>query len=202
VNKKELKENLNSRFHETHPHLPPSLTLSKIRSLKKVALLGCDSLKMEITTAAYAIIYFERLCLKGFVTKFNRRLTMSVCLLLATKFNENVTIKYHDRIVQLLDFFDREWEISRREVFNAEFGAFVHLGFSLHIPHPHVYLMYTRLLKLLHKSSREYLGDEMENMYSQTIIALEQGQLFRNHGERKDKPSDSGKHDVNNSITQ
>ena len=45
------------------------------------------------------------------------------------------------RLIRLLDYFDSEWEISRKEVFNAEFGAFVHLGFSLHVPHQHVYLV-------------------------------------------------------------
>lgn len=36
-----LKDELNTRFREEHPSLPPSLTLSKIRSVKRQALLGC-----------------------------------------------------------------------------------------------------------------------------------------------------------------
>ena len=36
-----LKDELNARFREEHPSLPPSLTLSKIRSIKRQALLGC-----------------------------------------------------------------------------------------------------------------------------------------------------------------
>lgn len=36
-----LKDELNARFREEHPLLPPSLTLSKIRSVKRQALLGC-----------------------------------------------------------------------------------------------------------------------------------------------------------------
>lgn len=36
-----LKDELNTQFREKHPSLPPSLTLSKIRSLKRQALLGC-----------------------------------------------------------------------------------------------------------------------------------------------------------------
>ena len=36
-----LKDELNARFREEHPSLPPSLTLSKIRSVKRQALLGC-----------------------------------------------------------------------------------------------------------------------------------------------------------------
>lgn len=36
VNPKQLKDELNRQFREKHPELPPSLTLSKIRSLKVV----------------------------------------------------------------------------------------------------------------------------------------------------------------------
>jgi hypothetical protein len=34
VNPKQLKDELNRQFRDKHPELPPSLTLSKIRSLK------------------------------------------------------------------------------------------------------------------------------------------------------------------------
>lgn len=190
VNKKDLKESLNEKFRSVHPTLPPSLTLSKIRSIKKTALLACYNNDIEIATTSYAIIYFERLCIKGFVTKFNRYLSMAVCILIAFKFNENITVdvltsnqrqqQQHSHIQhsestsstlnhasdsskiklnRMLDLFDNEWEISRKEILAAEFGCFVHLGFSLHIPHQHVHLVFSRLLKLLHKSNREYLKD-------------------------------------------
>jgi hypothetical protein len=140
VNKKELKQSLNEQFRERHPQLPPSLTISKIRNLKKSALLGCLELSIDIATTALAVIYFERLCLKSLVTKANRHLTMAVSLLLAYKFNEPVEEDYHSRLAALLDFMDRNWEVSRKQVFDAEFGAFVHLGFSLHVPHQHVFV--------------------------------------------------------------
>ena len=138
VNDKDLKDELNVKFREQHPHLPPSLTLSKIRNIKKTALLGCMKLDLEVSTVAYAVVYFERLCLKGLVTKFNRHLTMGVSLLMAYKFNENVGEEYHKRLEDLLAFVDHRWEISRKEIFAAEFGAFVQLGFSLHVPHQQV----------------------------------------------------------------
>lgn len=173
-NEKQLKENLNETFREKHPQLPPSLTLSKIRSIKKAALNGAIDLDIEISTVSYAVIYFERLCLKGLVTKFNRKLSMSVCLLLATKFLENFTASHRERLARLLNFFDREWEISRKEIFGAEFAAYVHLGFSLHLPHQHVHEVYTRLLKLVHKTSREYLKEDMESMYAQMMVEFGQ----------------------------
>ncbi len=43
--------------------MPPSLTLSKIRSLKQQALMACIRAKIEISTLALACVYFERLCL-------------------------------------------------------------------------------------------------------------------------------------------
>ena len=68
--------------------MPPSLTLSKIRSLKQQALAAAVRAKLEISTVALAIIYFERLCLDCRVDKSNRRLSFSACLLLAIKINE------------------------------------------------------------------------------------------------------------------
>jgi hypothetical protein len=165
VNEKDLKESLNERFHEMNPQLPPSLTLSKIRNIKKSSLLGCLSLDIDVCTVAIGVILFERLCLKQLVTKFNRHLSMAVALLLAFKFNEtDLTDTNHRKLNQLIQFIDREWEISRKELFSAEFGALVHLGFSLHVPHQHVFVVFTRLLKLVHKTSRGYLGDEMDDI--------------------------------------
>jgi hypothetical protein len=177
VNEKELKESLNEEFRERHPNLPPSLTLSKIRNLKKSALLGCLSLSIEVSTAALAVIYFERLVLKSVVTKNNRHLTMAACLLLAYKFNEpqqaGAGVAAAARLEALLQFVDREWEVSKKEVFDAEFGAFVQLGFSLHAPHQHIFLVYSRLLKLAHKTSKTYLGDSMLERYMVDVYVLE-----------------------------
>jgi hypothetical protein len=102
---------------------------------------------------------------------------MGVCLLLAYKFNEPVTQRYRIRLDAMLDYIDEEWEISRNEIFDAEFGAFVHLGFSLHVPHQHIYLVYTRLLKLQQKTSRQYLTDEMSDLYTHNILFLEHMKL-------------------------
>lgn len=173
VNKQELKESLNEKFRERHPTLPPSLTLSKIRNLKKETLLTCMSIGIEVSTVAIAMVSFERLCMKSLVTKYNRRLSMAVSLMLAVKFNETVYENYHGVLNALLSFFDREWDLPKKQVFEAEFGAFVHLGFTMHLPFPHVYLMYTRLLKLLNQTSKQYLGETMNDLYVQDIIAQE-----------------------------
>lgn len=213
VNDKDLKNELNQMFRDKHPQLPPSLTLSKIRNIKKSALLGCMELDMEISTVAFAVIYFERLCLKGLVTKFNRKLTMAVALLMAYKFNEKVLFSedagnqhYNKRLVELLKFFDREWEVSRQEIFQAEFGAFMHLGFCLHVPREQVYVVYTRLLKLVNKTSRSYLGEEMEALYAQTVRVLQRAKELTQHQQRdQDQDQEQDEHTnelFSNSVLQ
>ena len=88
-------------------HMPPSLTLSKIRSLKRQALLAAVKAKIEVSTVALACVYFERLCLDCRVDKSNRRIAFAACLLLALKLNEpNVGLVYHH------DEEDEEDEVS------------------------------------------------------------------------------------------
>ena len=72
--------------------MPPSLTLSKIRSLKQQALVACVRSQIELSTTALACVYFERLCLDCRVDKSNRRLSFAACLFLAAKVNESNTM--------------------------------------------------------------------------------------------------------------
>lgn len=50
---------------------------------------------------------------------------------------------------------------------DAEFGAFVQLGLTMRFPEPHVALMTSRLLRLLHQSLHSYLGDAVYASYKQ-----------------------------------
>ena len=170
----ELKEDLNEQFREEHPELPRFLTLSKIRKLKKSALLGSLNLDIEVSTVAMACIYFERLCLKGVVTKFNRKLSMACCLMIAYKFNEHITDPmYGTRMEALLRFIDTEYLIAKADVFKAEVGVLLFLNFQLHIPYLHVFEIFKRLLKLIHKNTRAYLSDEMYQEFNKDIIELD-----------------------------
>lgn len=207
VNEKTLKNSLNEKFRECHPQLPPSLTVSKIRNIKKSALLNCMALSIEVSTIASGVIFFERLCLKGLITKANRRLTMAVSLLLSYKFNECVTSKYHSRLYAMLDFIDRDWKISRKEVFDAEFGAFVHLGFTLLIPYQHVALVCSRLLKLVYKTTKHYLGNDLMELYTQDLSALERDKDYERKQEnvklkKKKLERDDAESDDNNDSQQ
>lgn len=164
MNHKELKQDLNDQFREKFPHLPASLTLSKIRNLKKKTLLACVGIGIEISTVAISFIFFEQLVLKALIAKENRKLSMAVCLLLAAKFNEEKLL-----LDPLFDFFDRVWSLDKKEVISAELGAFVNLDFSLHVAHQHILVVYTRLLKVLLKSSKGYLGEEAHGEYTITM---------------------------------
>lgn len=165
MNHKELKQDLNEQFREKFPQLPASLTLSKIRNLKKKTLLACvnSDIDIEISTVAIAFIFFEQLILQSLVAKENRKLTMAVCLVLAAKFNEEKT-----NLDPLFEFFDRVWSLEKKEVISAELGAFVKLNFSLHVAHQHIFVVYTRLLKVLLRSSKNYLREEAHAEYTQT----------------------------------
>lgn len=61
--------------------MPPSLTLSKIRSLKSQILQAAIRANLEIGTVALACVYFERLCLDCRVDKSNRRYACSLARL-------------------------------------------------------------------------------------------------------------------------
>ncbi len=151
--------------------------------MKKAALLMAQQLGIEVATVAIAVICFERLCIQGIITKYNRYLTMAVCMLLAYKFNEasevskQSTDEVRNRLKRMFQYIDHEWEVSRQDIYDAEFGAYVKLEFTLHVPCQHAFLVYTRLLKLINKSSRSYLGDEMSEFYTSVIAQLERDRL-------------------------
>jgi hypothetical protein len=179
---------------EKQIRMPPSLTLSKIRSLKHQALHASVRAKLEIGTVALACVYFERLCLDCRVDKSNRRLAFASCLLLASKLNEpNVgsvnpdeetdgkktasllrsLIRPNNRsntmFASLLEFFTQEWELSLKNLFDAEWGVFAALGFSLHATPSQVAFHFKRLLKTLDWKPLNYLGKEMYTYWQETL---------------------------------
>lgn len=163
--------------------MPPSLTLSKIRSLKRQALLAAVKARLEISTVALAIVYFERLCFDCRVDKSNRRLSFAACLLLAIKINEAhvglvtpqqkkeeesasknfATIRIQSvyrpseksstMFASLLEVFTQEWEISLKHLYAAEWGVFAALQFRLHAKPSQVAFHFKRLLKSLVRTS-------------------------------------------------
>jgi hypothetical protein len=155
------------------PTISPTLTLTDIKNIKKPTLFACLALSIEISTVALAVISFERLTMKNIVNKTNLKLAMAVSLLLAYKFNEPFSPTFKARLEGLLDFIDRTWQISRRQVLDAEFGGYVSLGFTLHVPQAHLHLVYNRLLRSISKTSKEYLGKEMYEAYTHDRLMCE-----------------------------
>ncbi|KXJ29414.1 CDK5 and ABL1 enzyme substrate 2 [Exaiptasia diaphana] len=126
----ELKKDLNERFKEKFPHI--AITLTKLRSLKKDLLKIALSVEcqLDLTTVAYAYVYFEKLILKGKINKPNRKLVAGSCLLLAAKFNDDRRVKTKD----LIDKIEDKLKIQLKDLLGFEFQALVGLEFNLHIP--------------------------------------------------------------------
>jgi hypothetical protein len=188
--------------------MPPSLTLSKIRSVKHQALKAAVKAQLEIATVALACVYFERLCLDCRVDKSNRRLCFAACLLLASKLNEpNVGLvmqreepsgeeninslrkslarpnkRSNTMFAVLLEFFTQDWSISIKHLFDAEWGVFAALGFSLHATPSQVSFHFKRLMKTLEWNPLEYLDSKM---YAQWQDALSDEEERRKERERR-----------------
>ena len=82
-NERSQKDDINAKFARAHPWLDTgdgqSLTLSKLRSLKRAALNAWWSSEWEVATVALATVYFERLVYGRLVAKGNRKLAMAAC---------------------------------------------------------------------------------------------------------------------------
>jgi Cyclin, N-terminal domain len=186
--------------------MPPSLTLSKIRSLKSQVLQAAVKANVEIGTVALACVYFERLCLDCRVDKSNRRLTFAACLLLAAKINEPnvVLVMRQDEVANsdeekptrfqslirpnkrskkmfasLLLFFTQDWSLSLKHLFTAEWGVFAALGFSLDATPSQVAFHFKRLMKTLEWSPLDYLGSAMYVQWQEVLADEEERRVKR-----------------------
>jgi hypothetical protein len=163
-NEKDLRESVNEQFIDKYPDLPESLNISAVRDLTVGLARACLDLNIELSTGALAYICFERLCLQGIITGRNRNLCMGVSLLLAFKYSEYFLEDLHKGALQsLLEFIDGEWGVGKNELFQAEFGAYALLNFTLHVSQDYIMVIYYRLLKFLRLSSDRYLAGYKSN---------------------------------------
>ncbi|KAF2075287.1 hypothetical protein CYY_003416 [Polysphondylium violaceum] len=132
IKKGAIKEELNEQFRQKHQWITqPSMTLSKIRKmkrkLKKISILS----GFEVSTLALSYVLLEKLIIKNMISKPNFRLYGAACLLLAAKFNDT---KAFDR--ELSDFFEaveKKFSISKKDLIHAEFLVFTHVSFGLFV---------------------------------------------------------------------
>ncbi|KAF4317214.1 hypothetical protein BBO99_00003710 [Phytophthora kernoviae] len=175
----ELKDELNQKFQEKHAWWlqDPSLSLSKLRHLKRETLMCSQRLDLEVATVALACVLFEKLVLQHYVTKVNRKLYMAVCFLLAVKFNEPYASDARKRVIhQLLEDIDRVHALPSRDVLTAEFTVYAQLSFNLHVPIAEVHPHFVRLLKLIESNPRKYLDDDVFTSYSALLAVEEQAE--------------------------
>ena len=93
----------------------------------------------------------------------------------------------------LLEFFTHEWNLSLKDLFGAEWGVFVALGFHLHEKPSHVAFHYKRIMKALERNRIAYLGKEMHDQWQDVLLEEakrqdqyeERGKLKKKRKERK-----------------
>ncbi|CAH8656800.1 unnamed protein product [Schistosoma rodhaini] len=139
----ERKREVNRQFHERFPSI--QITLTKLRSIKLVLVQIAQRLSMDLWIVAHAYVLFEKLVLKLFLTKLNRRLCASASLLISAKLND---VK-GSQLYGLLQELETTFRISRRDLINTELDVALGLEFSL-IPSEYEILPhYQRLYKSL-----------------------------------------------------
>jgi hypothetical protein len=125
----ELKKDLNQHFKDTHPGLD-SISLSQIRQIKEELVHIGQMRNLEVSSIAMSFAFFEKLILKNYVNKANKKLIAGLCLLLAVKVNDPKETDF----AALLQVISREMEVSIKDIHSNEFPVYSALEFSLFIP--------------------------------------------------------------------
>ncbi|KAI8902181.1 hypothetical protein BC833DRAFT_561905 [Globomyces pollinis-pini] len=126
----QLKKELNGYFRETHPGVDASLSLTQIRNLKLMLCKLGFQLDLEISSIAVAIVYLEKLILKNFVQKTNKKLIGVICLLLAAKVNDPKETTY----TNIIQAAATEFELLPKDIYAQEFSTYAALEFNLFLP--------------------------------------------------------------------
>ena len=167
-----LKRCLNDEFKRgPGTRIHPSLSLSKIRSLKRKIVEASIACHLEILTAAKAYTLFEKLILfsPGFVTSKNRKLVAAVCLLLMKKVDDDC-----DSCVDEGAFFavcERLFAVGKNEVLAGEVEVFVQARFDLQLVEEEFVPHFERIINTLEFSNvQEYLGERMYGLWKRNCL--------------------------------
>ncbi|KAJ1372324.1 hypothetical protein KIN20_034459 [Parelaphostrongylus tenuis] len=104
------KTMLNNVFAEKFPNI--HITYSKMRSIKRDVWQIAKECGIDDCTVAHAYVYFERIAIKGLISKYNRKFVAGIALLVAVKLNDYKK----SVIVKVLQCAEDVLRISRREM--------------------------------------------------------------------------------------
>ncbi|CDR93964.1 cyclin dependent kinase binding protein, putative [Babesia bigemina] len=157
---------INSRFRLDNEWLHPTLSLTKLSRIKLTMFLAPRFVHhLDPSTVFSAWILFERLVIKGVVTKQNRRLYAATCLVIAYKFNQDGE---HTAVNDVIAYLCRDRSITPTAIFASEMKVFTQLEFSLkqsysgmrrHVQH-YLELNHITFMDLYETSESTYLSLE------------------------------------------
>ncbi|SBO26859.1 cyclin dependent kinase binding protein, putative [Plasmodium knowlesi strain H] len=139
VKAKKLKEEVNELFNEINPWIHKSLTLSKLRNLKiDLFNLISNIPQIDISTICCAWVFFERLVIKGYVHKSNRKLYAATCLILSLKFYQHDDMQILEKLLFYIQKLDKKENLTPSLIFSVEFLVYRLLDFSLQHTYEHI----------------------------------------------------------------
>nr|CDS26781.1 cdk5 and abl1 enzyme substrate 1 [Hymenolepis microstoma] len=125
----EHKKSINREFHQRFPNV--QLTLTKMRSIKLNILAIALRMNLDLWIVAHAYVLFEKMILKLFVCKANRKLCAGAALLISAKLND---LK-GPVMPAFMQEIENEFRISHRDLIHMEMAAFIGLEFCV-LPSP------------------------------------------------------------------
>ena len=153
------KRSLNDLFRERFPEV--QLTFTKMRSLKREMKKIALKCQLDLWCIAQSYVFFEKLILKKYIKKANRKLCAGSCLLLSAKLNDIRT----SRIPALIDEIESTFRIDKtEELLTCEFNAFLALDFTLMIPDCEVIPHLLRLMEQQQQSTGATLSYGMSSV--------------------------------------
>uniref|UniRef100_A0A914VVS6 Cyclin N-terminal domain-containing protein n=1 Tax=Plectus sambesii TaxID=2011161 RepID=A0A914VVS6_9BILA len=140
VDRYEMKKELNERFRQRFPHI--SLTYSKFKSIKREMAYIAKECDVDAMPLAHAIVFFEKVVLKGLITKANRKLVSGAALLIAVKLNDIRSVQ----LSNVIDKIETVFRLSRKELMQFEIPLCVALDFNLKLPDWEIFPHYQKLM--------------------------------------------------------
>ncbi|KAJ1910368.1 hypothetical protein H4219_006226 [Mycoemilia scoparia] len=147
-------------FEEKYPYLESlGFNLEHLRKMKQSMLKMADEVDIELSSIALAFVYYEKLVIRGYVVKDNRKLVAAICLLLAIKVNE----PKEKQIAEITEELEDEFDVSEKAIKESEFAVFSKLEFSLFVPIHEFMPHYNLIVGLVGKSNSSKLPQTPPN---------------------------------------